>query len=173
MNIVIAHMCKLHIVTCIPLQHMPMPITSLTLQSFSDGSLLLLYLNCCMAACIINNSGQTCPSCRSLRVLGVCQLVGHRLVMPLLLRPQLVMHWLVMHALAKDSPGLPGDVSVTDLPCPCRLSGMQQGGGPVHTKPRSLTCTDFSPSLHLPTFCCIPLYIIIMSLYCGKSAWTW
>ena len=33
--------------------------------------------------------------------------------MLLLLRPQLVMHWLVMHALAKDSPGLPGDVSVT------------------------------------------------------------
>ena len=57
-------------------------------------------------------------------MLGVCQLVGHRLVMPLLLRPQLVMHWLVMHALAKDSPGLPGDVSVTDLPCPCRLSAI-------------------------------------------------
>ena len=47
--------------------------------------------------------------------------------MPLLLRPQLVMHWLVMYALAKDSPGWPGDVSVTspgqpglsfaDLPC--------------------------------------------------------
>ena len=37
--------------------------------------------------------------------------------MPLLLRPQLVMHWLVMHALTKDSPGWPGDVSVTDLPC--------------------------------------------------------
>ena len=37
--------------------------------------------------------------------------------MPLLLRPQLVMHWIVMHALAKDSPGWPGDVSVTDLPC--------------------------------------------------------
>ena len=37
----------------------------------------------------------------SLRVLGVCQLVGHRLVMPLLLRPQLVMHWLVMHALER------------------------------------------------------------------------
>ena len=54
---------------------------------------------------------------RSLCVLGICQLVGHRLVMPLLLRPQLVMHWLVMHALAKDSPGWPGDVSVTDLPC--------------------------------------------------------
>ena len=53
----------------------------------------------------------------SLRVLDVCQLVGHRLVMPLLLRAQLVMHWLVMHALAKDSPGWPGDVSVTDLPC--------------------------------------------------------
>ena len=53
----------------------------------------------------------------SLCVLGICQLVGHRLVMPLLLRPQLVMHWLVMHALAKDSPGWPGDVSVTDLPC--------------------------------------------------------
>ena len=53
----------------------------------------------------------------SLCVLGVCQLVGHRLVMPLLLRPQLVMHWLVMHALAKDSPGWPGDVSVTDQPC--------------------------------------------------------
>ena len=50
----------------------------------------------------------------SLCVLGICQLVGHRLVMPLLLRPQLVMHWLVMHALAKDSPGWPGDVSVTD-----------------------------------------------------------
>ena len=50
-------------------------------------------------------------------MLSVCQLVGHRLVMPLLLRPQLVMHWLVMHALAKDSPGWPGDVSVTDLPC--------------------------------------------------------
>ena len=50
-------------------------------------------------------------------MLGICQLVGHRLVMPLLLRPQLVMHWLVMHALAKDSPGWPGDVSVTDLPC--------------------------------------------------------
>ena len=30
---------------------------------------------------------------------------------------QLVMHWIVMHALAKDSPGWPGDVSVTDLPC--------------------------------------------------------
>ena len=37
--------------------------------------------------------------------------------MPSLLRPQLVMHWLVMHALTKDSPGWPGDVSVTDLPC--------------------------------------------------------
>ena len=37
--------------------------------------------------------------------------------MSLLLRPQLVMHWLVMHALAKNSPGWPGDVSVTDLPC--------------------------------------------------------
>ena len=35
--------------------------------------------------------------------------------MPLLLRPQLVMHWLGMHALANDSPGWPGDVSVTDL----------------------------------------------------------
>ena len=45
----------------------------------------------------------------SLCVLGICQLVGHRLVMPLLLRPQLVMHWLVMHALAKDSPGWPGE----------------------------------------------------------------
>ena len=53
----------------------------------------------------------------SLLVLGVCQLVGHRLVVPLLLWPQLVMHWLVMHALAKDSPGWPGDVSVTDQPC--------------------------------------------------------
>ena len=62
-------------------------------------------------------SGQTRPSGGSLRVLGICQLVGHRLIMPLLLRPQLVMHWLVMHALAKDSPGWPGDVSVTDLPC--------------------------------------------------------
>ena len=30
-----------------------------------------------------------------------------RLVMSLLLRPQLVMHWLVMHALAKDSPPPP------------------------------------------------------------------
>ena len=50
-------------------------------------------------------------------MLGVCQLTGHRLVMPLLLRPQLVMHWLGMHALAKDSPGWLGDVSVTDLPC--------------------------------------------------------
>ena len=50
-------------------------------------------------------------------MLGVCQLVGHRLEMPLLLRPQLVMHWLVMHALAKDSAGWLGDVSVTDLPC--------------------------------------------------------
>ena len=60
-------------------------------------------------------SGQTCPSGRSLRVLGVCQLTGRRLVMPLLLRPQLVMHWLVMHVLTKDSPGWPGDVSVTDL----------------------------------------------------------
>ena len=30
-------------------------------------------------------------------------------------RPQLVMHWLVMHALAKDSPGWPDVVSVTDL----------------------------------------------------------
>ena len=50
-------------------------------------------------------------------VLGICQLAGHRLVMLLLLRPQLVMHWLVMHVLAKDSPGWPGDVSVTDLPC--------------------------------------------------------
>ena len=38
-------------------------------------------------------------------------------IMPLLLRPQLVMHWLVMHALAKDSPGWSGVVSVTDLPC--------------------------------------------------------
>ena len=27
------------------------------------------------------------------------------------------MHWLVMHALAKGSPGWPGDVSATDLPC--------------------------------------------------------
>ena len=59
----------------------------------------------------------TLPSGGSLRVLGVCQLIGYRLVMPLLLRPQLVMHWIVMHALAKDSPGWPGDVSVTDLPC--------------------------------------------------------
>ena len=69
-------------------------------------------------------SGQTCPSGRSLRVLGVCQLVGHRLVMPLLLRPQLVMHWLVMHVLAKDSPGWPGDVSVTDLAtmCACKFT---------------------------------------------------
>ena len=69
-------------------------------------------------------SGQTCPSCRSLRVLGVCQLVGHRLVMPLLLRPQLVMHWLVMHVLAKDSPGWPGDDSVTDLAtmCACKFT---------------------------------------------------
>ena len=50
-------------------------------------------------------------------MLGICQLVGHRLVVPLLLRPQLVMHSLVMHALAKDSPGWPGDVSVTDLQC--------------------------------------------------------
>ena len=49
--------------------------------------------------------------------LSVCQLVGNRLVMPLLLRPQLVMHWLVMHALAKDSPGWPGDVSVSDHVC--------------------------------------------------------
>ena len=64
-------------------------------------------------------SGQTRTSGRSLRMLGICQLIGHRLVMPLLLRPQLVMHWLVMHALAKDSPGWPGDVSVTHLPCPC------------------------------------------------------
>ena len=57
-------------------------------------------------------------------MLGVCQLVGHRLVMPLLLRPQLVMHWLVMHALAKDSPGWPGDVSVTDLAtmCACKFT---------------------------------------------------
>ena len=71
-----------------------------------------------------NTSGQTCPSGRSLRVLGVCQLVGHRLVMPLLLRPQLVMHWLVMHVLAKDSPGWPGDVSVTDLAtmCACKFT---------------------------------------------------
>ena len=37
--------------------------------------------------------------------------------MSLLLRPQLVMHWLGKHALAKDSPGWLGDVSVTDLPC--------------------------------------------------------
>ena len=37
--------------------------------------------------------------------------------MPLLLRPQLVMHWLVMHALSKDTPGWPGDISVTDLSC--------------------------------------------------------
>ena len=47
---------------------------------------------------------------------------------------------------------------------------MQQGGGPVHTKPRSLTCAafnTFSPSLHLPTFCCIPLYIIC--LYIAES----
>ena len=72
----------------------------------------------------IYTSGQTCPSGRSLRVLGVCQLVGHRLVMPLLLRPQLVMHWLVMHVLAKDSPGWPGDVSVTDLAtmCACKFT---------------------------------------------------
>ena len=39
--------------------------------------------------------------------------------MPLLLRPQLVMHWQVMHALAKDSLGWPGDVSVTDLATMC------------------------------------------------------
>ena len=65
----------------------------------------------------IHTSGQTRPSGRSLHVLGVCQLTGHRLVMPLLLRPQLVMHWLGMHALAKDSPGWPGHVSVTDLTC--------------------------------------------------------
>ena len=60
----------------------------------------------------------------SLCVLGICQLVGHRLVMPLLLRPQLVMHWLVMHVLAKDSPGWPGDVSVTDLAtmCACKFT---------------------------------------------------
>ena len=31
--------------------------------------------------------------------------------------PATVMHWLVVHALAKDSPGWPGDVSVTDLLC--------------------------------------------------------
>ena len=64
------------------------------------------------------------PALRSLRVLGVCQLVGHRLVMPLLPRPQLVMHWLVMHVLAKDSPGWPGDVSVTDLAtmCACKFT---------------------------------------------------
>ena len=37
--------------------------------------------------------------------------------MPLLLGPHLVMYWLVMHALAKDSPGWLGDLSVTDLPC--------------------------------------------------------
>ena len=72
----------------------------------------------------IYTSGQTCPKGRSLRVLGICQLVRHRLVMPLLLRPQLVMHWLVMHALAKDSPGWSGDVSVMDLPCSCRLSAI-------------------------------------------------
>ena len=74
-----------------------------------------------MASCYryiyIITSGQTRPSGGSLRLLGVCQLAGYRLVVPLLLRPQLVMHWLVMHALAKDSPGLPGVVSVTDLPC--------------------------------------------------------
>ena len=50
-------------------------------------------------------------------MLSVCQLTGHMLVMSLLLSPQLVMHWLGMHALAKDSLGWPGDVSVTDLPC--------------------------------------------------------
>ena len=61
---------------------------------------------------------------RSLCVLSICQLVGHRLVMPLLLRPQLLMHWLVMHVLAKDSPGWPGDVSVTDLAtmCACKFT---------------------------------------------------
>ena len=63
-------------------------------------------------------SAQTRPSGRSLHALGVCQLVGHRLVMPLLLRPQLVMHWLDIHALAKDSPGWPGNVSVTDHDLP-------------------------------------------------------
>ena len=67
----------------------------------------------------IYTSGQTRPKGGSLHVLSVCQLVRHRLVVPLLLmiRPQLVMHWLVVHALAKDSPGWPGEVSVTDLQC--------------------------------------------------------
>ena len=68
---------------------------------------------------LLCTSGQTRPSGGSLCVLSVCQLVGpgHKLVKPLLLRPHLVMHWLVMQALAKDSPGWPGDVSVTDLLC--------------------------------------------------------
>ena len=70
-----------------------------------------------MTCVILSTSEQTHPSGGPLRVLDVCQLVEHRLVVPLLLRPQLVMHWLVMHALAKDTPGWPGDVSVTDLPC--------------------------------------------------------
>ena len=50
--------------------------------------------------------------------------------MPLLFRPQLVMDWLVMHALAKDSPGWPGDVSVTDL----RPSASPVGGSSVYCK---------------------------------------
>ena len=54
---------------------------------------------------------------------------------------------------------------------------MQQGGGPVHAKPRSLTCTDFEYVFIIPTsanilpylwFCYHPLFLrlrIIVQLY--------
>ena len=94
-----------------------------TVNVLSSDNMALCLSSIGMLLYIIT-SGQTCPSGTSLRVLGVCQLVGHRLVMPLLLRPQLVMHWLVMHVLTKDTPGWPGDVSVTDLAtmCACKFT---------------------------------------------------
>ena len=52
---------------------------------------------------------------------------------------------------------------------------VQQGGGPVNTKPRSLTCADFEYAFTIPTSANILLHSFVhyMSLYCRKSAWTW
>ena len=55
---------------------------------------------------------------------------------------------------------------------PCKGGGggswsMQQGGGPVHTKPRSLTCADFEYVFTIPTSANILLHSFVhyMSLY--------
>ena len=54
-------------------------------------------------------------------------------------------------------------------------SWSMQQGGPVHTKPRSLTCADFEYVFTIPTSANILLHSFVhyMSLYCRKSAWTW